>query len=479
MDYKLYINGQWINSYDNKFMNVTNPADGSVVGRVAVGGKNETKVAISSAYEEFRDWSNTTAKERSKILRKWYDLIMEEKEEIAKIMTLEQGKPLKEANGEVIYGAGFVEWYAEEAKRIYGETIPSPKQNKRILVHKQPVGIVAAITPWNFPAAMITRKLAPALAAGCTIIVKPASATPLTAIKLLELLEKAGLPKGVANLIIGDSKVIGDTLMEDERVRKITFTGSTKVGKKLMSKSADTVKNISLELGGHAPLIVFDDADIDKAVDGTIASKFRNGGQVCIATNRVYVQEGIKDKYIERLKEKVKKLKIGNGFNDDTDIGPIIDKDGYDKIDNHIEDAIDKGAKIIIGGKGIKENKNKEAGLYFEPTLIEDVTDDMDIMKEETFGPVVPIQTFQEENEAIHLANNTNYGLAAYLFTENISRGIKVSESLEYGIVGLNDGGPSTPEAPFGGFKESGIGREGGHFGIEEFIEVKYISIGL
>ncbi|MBS4537742.1 NAD-dependent succinate-semialdehyde dehydrogenase [Clostridium sp. D2Q-11] len=475
----MFINGEWRESSSNEWIDVNNPANGDLIGKMAKGTTSDTSDAIDAAHRSFTSWSKTPGKDRSRILRKWYELIIKHKEDIAKIMTSEQGKPMKEAIGEIIYGAGFVEWYAEEAKRIYGETIPSNSNNKRILVHKQPVGVIGAITPWNFPAAMITRKIAPALAAGCTAIVKPASATPLTAVKLFELLEEAGLPQGVANLIVGSANDIGEVLLNDERVRKITFTGSTKVGKMLMEKSSKTVKNISLELGGHAPLLIFEDADLDKAVEGTMSSKFRNGGQVCIATNRVYVQESIKEKYLSKLKEKVGILTVGNGFDNDTDIGPIIDKEGYDKINMHIKDAIDKGASIVTGGNGKHEGDCNDFGYFFIPTILDNANEEMIMMNEETFGPIVPVTTFKYEDEAIKLANDTNYGLAAYVFTENLSRGFKVTEALEYGIVGLNDGAPSTPQAPFGGFKESGIGREGGHLGIEEFLEVKYISIGL
>lgn len=479
MKFKMYLNGQWSEADSKKIFQVTNPANGEVVGEVPMGGEAETQRAISGAYEAFKQWSKLPAKERCNYLKRWYELIMDEKEEIGRIMTVEQGKPLAEAIGEVVYAASFIDWYSEEGKRVYGETIPSSFENKRMLVHKQPVGVVGAITPWNFPAAMITRKMAPALAAGCTIIVKPAFNTPLTAIKLFELFEKAGFPKGVANLITGSARKIGNTLMEDSRVRKITFTGSTEVGKLLMSQAAKTVKNISLELGGHAPLIVFDDADLDKAVEGTIASKFRNGGQVCIATNRIYVQEKVKDLFLEKLAAKVKSMKVGNGLEENIDIGPVINKDGYDKIKEHIDDAVSKGATIEAGGKGRHEGKHDDAGYFFEPTVLSCINDDMLIMEEETFGPVVPVATFKTVEEVIELANNTNYGLAAYVFTESLSAGLRVSEALEYGIVGLNDGKPSAAQAPFGGFKESGIGREGGHFGIEEFLEVKYISIGL
>jgi succinate-semialdehyde dehydrogenase/glutarate-semialdehyde dehydrogenase len=479
MEFKMFLNGQWVEAHSKKTFEVINPANGELVGTVPMGSTGETKRAIEASYEAFGKWSKLPAEERCKYLKKWYELVMDEKEEIGRIMTLEQGKPLAEAIGEVVYGAKFIEWYSEEGKRIYGETIPASAENKRILVHKQPVGVVGAITPWNFPAAMITRKMAPALAAGCTIIVKPAFNTPLTAIKLFELFERAGFPKGVANLVTGSAKEIGNTMMEDSRVRKITFTGSTEVGKLLMSQASKTVKNISLELGGHAPLIVFDDADLDKAVEGVLVSKFRNGGQVCIATNRIYVQEEVQHSFIEKLANRVKEMKIGNGLEANVDIGPIIDRAGYEKINQHIDDAVSKGAKIEAGGRGRHEGQHQDAGYFFEPTVLSCIKHDMIIMEEETFGPVVPVAVFKTEEEVIGLANNTNYGLAAYVFTESLSRGLRISEALEYGIVGLNDGKPSTAQAPFGGFKESGIGREGGHFGIEEFLEVKYISIGL
>lgn len=393
-------------------------------------------------------------------------------------MTLEQGKPLQEALGEVLYAAAFVEWYAEEAKRVYGENIPASKENKRIHVLKQPVGVVASITPWNFPAAMITRKLAPALAAGCTVVAKPASSTPLTAVRIFELIEKAGFPKGVVNLVTGDAKVVGKALMDDFRVRKLTFTGSTEVGKILMAQAADTMKRVSLELGGHAPFIAFEDANLDRAVSGALASKLRNCGQVCVASNRFYIQESIVDEFIDKMKEGLKGYKLGDGLEEGVNLGPLVDEDVYSKVQKHIEDAVSKGARIEYGGLGNKSDRSK--GGYFQPpTLLSNVTEDMLIMQEETFGPVIPILTFKTEEEAIERANNSKYGLAAYFYTESLSRSIRVSEALEYGIIGVNDGVPSTPEAPFGGFKESGIGREGGHFGIEGFLETKYISIEL
>jgi succinate-semialdehyde dehydrogenase/glutarate-semialdehyde dehydrogenase len=460
-------------------IDVINPGTGDIVGTVPNGGETEAKQAIDAAVEAFEPWAVLPANERGNYLKRLYDLMIEEKEDLARIMTLEQGKPLQEALGEVLYAASFVEWYGEEAKRIYGETIPAWKENKRIMVLKQPVGVVAAITPWNFPAAMVTRKLAPALAAGCTVVLKPATQTPLTAMKLFELFEKAGFPKGTVNIVTGSASAIGKAFMEDGRVRKITFTGSTEVGKVLMKQSADTVKRVSMELGGHAPFIVFDDADLDKAVEGAAASKFRNCGQVCVASNRFYVQESIAATFVEKLRDKLKHYKVGYGLEEGVNIGPLIDKKGYEKVREHIEDAVAKGAKIEAGGKGYHDIEAEDAGYFFEPTVLSHVTEDMLIMKEETFGPVMPIVTFKDEAEAIRAANNTNYGLAAYLFTESLSRGIRVSEKLEYGIVGLNDGLPSTAQAPFGGFKESGLGREGGHHGLEAFLETKYISMGI
>ncbi|MGF3104865.1 NAD-dependent succinate-semialdehyde dehydrogenase [Rossellomorea sp. DUT-2] len=469
--YNMIINGEQRGS-DLSKRDVINPATSEVIATIPNGGKKEAASAVDAAYDAFKDWSQHSAYERSELIRKWYDLIDKNKEDLARTMTMEQGKPLKEALGEIQYANGFISWYAEEGKRVYGEQIPATQRNKRLFVHKQPVGVVAVITPWNFPAAMITRKVAPALATGCTVVIKPANQTPLTALKMVELAEEAGIPKGVINVVTGDSKSIGEAWMEDTRVRKLTFTGSTEVGKVLMKGSADTVKKISLELGGHAPVIVMDDSDLEKAVDGVIASKFRNAGQTCVCSNRVYVHESIVDSFTKKLVEKVKDLKVGNGLEEGVDIGPLIDENAIEKVQKHVEDAVNKGASIAYGGKG-------KGGLYFEPTVLTNVSDDMLCMKDETFGPVAPITTFKTEDEAIRRANDSIYGLAAYVFTENMTKGIRISEQLEYGIVGLNDGMPSTPQAPFGGFKQSGLGREGGHHGIEEYLEVKYISVGL
>ncbi|WP_396021237.1 NAD-dependent succinate-semialdehyde dehydrogenase [Bacillus sp. S/N-304-OC-R1] len=473
---KNYINGDWIRSDSAESIEVFNPATGELVSLVPNCGQIEAKRAVDSAYEAFKSWSQTSAYERNEYIMRWYHLIQEHKEEIAEILVMEQGKPMAEAIGEINYAASFLSWYAEEAKRIYGETIPASSTDKRLLVIKQPVGVVAAITPWNFPAAMITRKVAPALAAGCTTVIKPAEQTPLTAIKLAELAELAGIPKGVVNVITGDAKQIGQAWLEDERVAKITFTGSTEVGKVLMRGAADTVKKVSLELGGHAPAIVFADADLDKTISGVIASKFRNSGQTCICTNRIYVQKAILPAFVAKLSEAVSALKVGIGTNPETSIGPLINEATYEKVKHHIDDAVEKGARIELGGKRVPDFQN---GYFMEPTIISGVKENMVVMQDETFGPVAPIIEFEKAEEAIEMANNSRYGLAAYVYTENLTTAIKVSEKLEFGIVGINDGVPSTAQAPFGGVKESGLGREGGHHGIEEFLEVKYISIKL
>lgn len=469
---EIYINGKW-QGKELAQIEVSNPATGELVDTVPRGGKDEAEAAVTAAYEAFKIWSKKTAAERSELLLAWFRLIDERKEEIAVLMTKEQGKPLKEAIGEVQYANSFLQWYAEEGKRIYGETIPASVPNKRLFVQKQPVGVVAAITPWNFPAAMITRKVAPALAAGCTTVVKPANLTPLTALKLAELAEEAGIPAGVLNVVTGDSKSIGEAWLQDSRVRKLTFTGSTEVGKVLMRGAADTVKKISLELGGHAPFIVMEDADLDATVTQVIASKFRNAGQTCICTNRVLVAEEVAEAFSEKLVTALQDIKVGNGLEDGIDIGPLIDQGALEKVEAHIADAVEKGAKVSAGG----QRHANAAGHFFAPTILTGVTDEMLCMQEETFGPLAPISTFKTEQEAIERANNTPYGLAAYVFTQNIGRAIRISEGLEYGIVGVNDGLPSVAQAPFGGWKESGLGREGGHHGMEEYLEVKYISL--
>ncbi|MFC0472955.1 NAD-dependent succinate-semialdehyde dehydrogenase [Halalkalibacter kiskunsagensis] len=466
----LFIGGEWVTLSEQ--LEVTNPSTGEVIGQVTNGGENEARLAVDAAYHAYPEWASKTANERSELLIKWHQLIKEEAEEIAKIMTLEQGKPFKEAIGEVGYANSFISWYAEEGKRIYGETIPASFPNKRILVQKQPVGVIAAITPWNFPAAMITRKIAPALAAGCTAVIKPAEQTPLTAIYLARLAEKAGIPAGVINVITGDANAIGKTWMGDDRVRKVTFTGSTEVGKLLMRQAADTVKKLSLELGGHAPFIVMDDADIELAAEGAIASKFRNAGQTCVCANRIYVHENVIDSFLVKFIEKVRDLTVGDGFKEGNDIGPLIDEDAVAKVKAQIHDAKEKGASILTGGDLV-------SGLFFQPTVVAGATDEMVCMTEETFGPVAPISTFQSVDEVIKRANNSRFGLAAYVYTEKLSNAIRMSEALEYGIVGVNDALPAVAQAPFGGFKESGLGREGGHHGIEEFLETKYISMGI
>jgi succinate-semialdehyde dehydrogenase/glutarate-semialdehyde dehydrogenase len=471
--------GEWdmSNHPENRpaFITVLNPANGECIASVPNGGSNVAREAVDAAYEALSEWSKKTALQRSEYLFQWHKLIAEHRNEIGEIMTREQGKPLSEAIGEVDYANSFISWYAEEGKRIYGETIPASHENKRIIVLKQPVGVVAAITPWNFPAAMITRKVAPALAAGCTVVVKPAEQTPLTALKLLELAKKAGFPQGVLNVITGQAEEIGETWLQDDRVRKITFTGSTEVGKILMRGAAETVKKVSLELGGHAPFIVFEDADLDKAVLGALLSKFRNAGQTCVCANRFYVHESVSEAFLEKFSRAVRELKIGNGLEEGTQIGPLIDIHALEKVEKHIVDAVNKGGKIHCGGKKV----NQGGGYFFEPTVLMNATEDMLCMNEETFGPLAPIAIFQTTEEVIKKANNTPFGLAAYVYTENLSKAIQVSEQLEYGIVGLNDGLPSVAQAPFGGFKQSGLGREGGHHGIDEFLETKFISISL
>ncbi|WP_318616324.1 NAD-dependent succinate-semialdehyde dehydrogenase [Sporosarcina sp. YIM B06819] len=469
--YHMIINGKEV-GHDLPVIEVSNPATGEIFATVPNGSSEEAILAVDAAYAAFGEWSGLSAYERSELIRDWYDLIKQQTEDLATTMTQEQGKPLLEARGEINYANGFMSWYAEEGKRIYGEIIPATQRNKRLFVHKQPVGVAAVITPWNFPAAMITRKVGPALAAGCTVVIKPAGQTPLTAIKLVQLAKQAGIPDGVVNIVTGDSKTIGEAWLRDKRVRKLTFTGSTEVGKTLMQGAAETVKKVSLELGGHAPAIIMADCDMDKAVAGVLAAKFRNAGQTCVCINRVYVQESIAELFTNKLVEAAKQLKVGNGLDEGVDIGPLIDASAVEKVQQHVDDAQEKGATLELGGTG-------RGGLFFEPTILTNVTDDMVCMREETFGPVLPISTFSTEVEVIQRANDSIYGLAAYVFTENITRGIRITEKLEYGIIGLNDGLPSTPQAPFGGFKQSGLGREGGHHGIDEYIEVKYISLGL
>lgn len=472
--YLMHLNGNWVGE-ELETLNVVNPANNETIGTVPIGGEAEADLAIESAHQAFASWSSLTAYERAAYLQRLHDLMLENREELAQTMTLEMGKPINESRGEVSYAASFIAWFAEEGKRVYGETIPSHAKGKRLQVWKKPVGVVAAITPWNFPAAMLTRKMGPALAAGCTVIMKPSSDSPITAVKLMELCEKAGFPLGVVNLVTGSSSKIAKSFMENKKVRKITFTGSTEVGKILIRQSAEQVKRLSLELGGHAPLIVLDDADLDIAVAGVMASKFRNAGQTCICANRVYVQAGIYDAFLEKFSHAVQKLTVGNGLDESVDIGPLVNKNGLDKVIRHVEEAVEKGASIVTGGGAIKE----EGGVFYRPTIIRDVDASMVMMREETFGPVAPVQKVETDEEAVALANDTPYGLAAYIFTENMSRGTQIIEQLDYGIVGWNDGAPSAAQVPFGGMKESGIGREGGREGIEAFLESQYVSIGM
>ncbi len=455
---------------------VNNPATGELIEEVKVNTTAEVELAIENASTAFDSWKKVNAHERARLLKKWYELIQLNKEEIAKIMTLENGKPLKESLGEVNYATDYIEWYAEEAKRIYGRTIPAHQDGKRIVVTKQPIGVVAAITPWNFPAAMMTRKAAPALAAGCTFIVKPAEETPLTMIRLVELAHEAGIPEHVVQVVNGPGKEIGEVFTSSKDVRKITFTGSTPVGKLLIKNSADTVKSVTMELGGHAPVIVAKDADVDFAVTQTIASKFRNAGQTCVCANRVIVHESIVDEFSEKLAQEVKKLKVGNGLEEGTDIGPIINKGGYEKIVNQLEDAVEKGADVLTGNE-YEANYDKDC-YFVQPTVIKNANLDMTIMHEETFGPIAPVISFKEIEEAVKIANDTPFGLAAYFFTEDYQTGIQLYEQLDYGIVSWNDGAPSAAHVPFGGMKESGLGREGGTEGIEPYLETKYLSIG-
>ncbi|MET2869189.1 NAD-dependent succinate-semialdehyde dehydrogenase [Exiguobacterium profundum] len=466
---KNFINGEWTET--GQTIEVRNPATGNVMAVVTKSDTQEATQAVDAAHEALQEWQQKTAEERGELLNEWHHLIAEHTEELARTMVEEQGKPLKEAIGEINYANGFIDWYAAEGRRVYGETIPASSNQKRIFSIKQPVGVIAAITPWNFPAAMITRKVAPALAAGCTVVMKPASATPLTAIELVKLAEKAGFPKGVINLVTGQASDIVKAWQQDKRVRKLTFTGSTEVGKMLMRDAADTMKKISLELGGHAPLIVTAKADLDKAVPQAVATKFRNGGQTCVCANRIYVERAVVDEFSERFIKEVEALKVGNGLEEGVDIGPLIDDDALSKVEKHIEDAQIRGGEVY-GGEVLD-------GLFIRPAVIRYANEDMLCMNEETFGPVAPIATFDSLDEVIKRANNTPFGLAAYLFTQDINEAVYLAESLEYGIVGVNDGLPSTPQAPFGGWKESGLGREGGHHGIEEFLEVKYISLGL
>lgn len=467
-----YINGAWINGEGT--FDVHDPATGKTIASVANLTQQAAGVAIDAANKAWPLWRDKTAKERAAILMEWYRLQMLHADDLARIMTAEQGKPLAEAKGEVAYGASFVEWFAEEGRRIYGETIPSTDQNRRLLVLKQPIGVCAAITPWNFPIAMITRKVAPALAAGCTVVIKPAEQTPLSALALAELAHRAGLPAGVLNVLTADSQrsiEIGKLLCSSDTVRHLSFTGSTEVGRILAAQCAPTIKKISLELGGNAPFIVFDDADIDSAVEGAMISKYRNAGQTCVCANRFYVQESVYEKFVEKFAAKAKAIRVGNGFEPGVQQGPMIDEQALEKIELHVSDALSKGAKLVTGGQ-------REGERAYQPTVLSHVTSEMRCAREETFGPVAPVFSFKTEEEAIALANNTEFGLASYFYSRDIGRIFRVGEALEYGMVGINTGLISTAEAPFGGVKQSGLGREGSHHGIEDYVEMKYLCLG-
>jgi succinate-semialdehyde dehydrogenase/glutarate-semialdehyde dehydrogenase len=468
-----YIDGRWVDADSGKTFPVHNPASGEQLGTVPRMGGAEAKRAIEAAERALPAWRAKTAKERAVILRKWFDLMMANQEDLAQLMTAEQGKPLTESRGEIAYAAAFIEWFAEEGKRAYGDIIPTHQADKRILVIKEPIGVCALITPWNFPAAMLTRKAGPALAAGCTVVCKPAGQTPYSALALAELGERAGIPKGVLNIITGDSKAIGNELCASPVVRKLSFTGSTETGRILMRQCSDTIKKLSLELGGNAPFIVFDDADLDAAVEGALASKYRNAGQTCVCANRLYVQDGVYDKFAAKLTEKVKGFKVGPGNEPGVVIGPLIDEQGVQKAEQHVADAVGKGAKIILGGK-----RHERGGLFFQPTVMTNVTPDMIVSFEETFGPVAPLIRFKTEDEVIRLANNTEFGLAGYFYSRDVGRIFRVAEKMETGIVGANVGIISTEIAPFGGVKQSGLGREGSKYGLEEYLEVKYILVG-
>ncbi len=467
-----YINGNWVRAEANKVISVFNPANGELLGEIPDCGKVETIKAIEAASHAWPKWKNLTAKQRADLMWAWAALIDKNKEDLALIMTLEQGKPLQESRNEIDYANSFIKWFAEEARRIYGDIIPSNKANQHLLVLKQPIGVVGAITPWNFPAAMITRKISPALAAGCTVVVKPDEKTPFSAFALAVLAEEAGIPAGVFNIVTGDAKVIGEELTSNPLVRKIAFTGSTRVGGILMQQSAPTIKKISLELGGNAPFIVFDDADLDAAITGAITAKFRNSGQTCVCANRILVQDTVYDEFTKGLVEAVKKLKIGNGLEEGVQIGPLISTNAVKKVEHHIDDAIEKGAKLICGGK-----RSNLGELFFEPTVLAEVKSNMLIAKEETFGPIAPLFKFKTEQEAIAMANDTVFGLASYFYSKNIDRVWRVSEKLEYGMVGVNTGLVSTEVAPFGGIKQSGMGREGSKYGMDDYLEFKYLSI--
>lgn len=467
---KAYINGQWVEGTDS--IDVINPATGAVIASVPNLGKEAAEAAVAAAHQAQKAWANMPAKARSQVLRRWFDLMMAHQDDLAVILTLEQGKPLAEAKGEIAYGASYIEWYAEEAKRVYGDIIPGPSADKRILVTKEAIGVCAAITPWNFPNAMITRKAAPALAAGCSIVVRPASQTPLSALAIAELADRAGIPAGVFNVLTGSATQIGQVLTKDDRVKKFSFTGSTEVGRKLIAQCADTVKKVSMELGGNAPFIVFNDADLDEAVIGAINCKFRNAGQTCVCANRLYVQSGVYDAFVSKLTVAVSKLTMGNGLDAGVVFGPVIDANAVAKVKEHIDDAVSQGATLVSGGQ-----VDALGALFFQPTIVKDVTQSMKVAKEETFGPLAPVFRFETEAEVIGYANDTEFGLASYVYTRDMATIMRVTEALEYGMVAVNSGVLSNEAAPFGGVKQSGLGREGSKYGMDDYLELKYVLL--
>jgi len=468
-----FIDGQWVHADSGHTIDVRNPASGTLVGSVPESGTSETRRAIEAAQAAFEPWRDRTAEDRSRVLRRWCELLLQHQDDLALIMTSEQGKPLAEARGEIVYAASYIEWYAEEAKRLYGDVIPSPWSDKRIVVLKEPVGVCAAVTPWNFPAAMITRKVAPALAAGCTIVVKPASQTPLSALALAVLAERAGVPPGVLSVVTGKASAVGGELTANPMVRKLSFTGSTEVGRMLASQCAPTLKKLSMELGGNAPFIVFDDADLDEAVQGALASKFRNTGQTCVCTNRLLVQEGVYEAFADKLAKAVATLQVGDGVTAGVSQGPLIDANALSKVEELVADVVQKGGRIVTGGK-----RHSLGGTFYEPTILADVLPSMKVAQEEIFGPVAPLFRFKTEAEAVRMANDTEFGLASYFFSRDLKRAWRMAERLQYGMVGINSGLISTAVAPFGGVKQSGMGREGSRYGIEDYMQTKYVCMG-